>query len=475
MGVVSLLVLAHAVRSWLASDTNMMPYMSVATTSSTASSAASGATPRGDGTLRGAWRKMTTRLSVVQRLGGAAAAMPHAKSLSGALLYIRGTTTARRRAAALAEIITPQENATLIEFWADEDRGLRSFAALLALASSLPVVRLLGALSLASGLASRAVEAIARRQRPLRVLCLDGGGMKGRNLLVMIRELERRAGKPVSELFDVVCGTSIGGCGALFVAKFGAAATARAEMAFKGLQERCFATSSRRRLFSEGQYCADRRADLVSELLGSEKDLSNAKGAGRPLAFVVAARRGPTGDPEPFLFRTYDIPGKKAATTPLAGTSTGSVVDAIVATSAAPTYFAPADLVDDDPFFDGGCVFNNPTLVCLHELHSVFPNRRVGTLVSLGCGRQPPTKTGRLIKRQTQREEAITHEYAKAHVEALPGAVYERFQPPLLTFISPSEHREPVLASMEHHTRHWLAQPAVSTRLDNIVAKLRSM
>ena len=84
---------------------------------------------------------------------------------------------------------------------------------------------------------------------PLRVLVMDGGGMKGRNLLVTLREIEKRAGRPVSELFDLVCGTSIGGCGALFIAQFGANATNQAETAFKNLQSRCFANQSKRRLW----------------------------------------------------------------------------------------------------------------------------------------------------------------------------------------------------------------------------------
>ena len=44
-------------------------------------------------------------------------------------------------------------------------------------------------------------------ERPVNILCMDGGGIRGRNLLVMVEEIERMCGQPVSELFDLVTPT----------------------------------------------------------------------------------------------------------------------------------------------------------------------------------------------------------------------------------------------------------------------------
>lgn len=41
------------------------------------------------------------------------------------------------------------------------------------------------------------------RGRGLRVLALDGGGMKGMAEVTLLRELERRTGSPIRDLFDV--------------------------------------------------------------------------------------------------------------------------------------------------------------------------------------------------------------------------------------------------------------------------------
>ena len=48
-----------------------------------------------------------------------------------------------------------------------------------------------------------------------RVLCLDGGGIKGLILIDMLITLERIANKKITELFDWIIGTSTGGILAL--------------------------------------------------------------------------------------------------------------------------------------------------------------------------------------------------------------------------------------------------------------------
>ncbi len=57
---------------------------------------------------------------------------------------------------------------------------------------------------------------IALHQKPItgrgvRILAMDGGGMKGMTIVELLRNIERRAGKPIHELFDVIGGTSTGG------------------------------------------------------------------------------------------------------------------------------------------------------------------------------------------------------------------------------------------------------------------------
>ena len=48
-----------------------------------------------------------------------------------------------------------------------------------------------------------------------RILCLDGGGMKGLVLIEVLIHIEKWAGKRIVELFDWIVGTSTGGVIAL--------------------------------------------------------------------------------------------------------------------------------------------------------------------------------------------------------------------------------------------------------------------
>src|SRR5256885_11709973 len=51
--------------------------------------------------------------------------------------------------------------------------------------------------------------------RPLRVLALDGGGIRGVIPATVLAEIERRCGRRIGEIFDLIAGTSTGGILAL--------------------------------------------------------------------------------------------------------------------------------------------------------------------------------------------------------------------------------------------------------------------
>ena len=55
------------------------------------------------------------------------------------------------------------------------------------------------------------------------------------------------------------------------------------------------------------------------------------------------------------------------------------------ATTAAPTYFLPIE-IDHVLYGDGGTGWNNPTKEAIEEALSIWPNRPIGILVSLGTG-----------------------------------------------------------------------------------------
>eukprot|EP01087_Luapelamoeba_hula_P021651 TRINITY_DN7605_c0_g1_i1.p1 TRINITY_DN7605_c0_g1~~TRINITY_DN7605_c0_g1_i1.p1 ORF type:complete len:179 (-),score=18.33 TRINITY_DN7605_c0_g1_i1:184-720(-) len=54
-------------------------------------------------------------------------------------------------------------------------------------------------------------EGNAQQQPGLRILCLDGGGLRGVIPLEFLLAIEKETGKPIRNSFDLICGTSTGG------------------------------------------------------------------------------------------------------------------------------------------------------------------------------------------------------------------------------------------------------------------------
>jgi len=290
---------------------------------------------------------------------------------------------------------------------------------------------------------------------PVNVLCLDGGGIRGRNQLAIVEEIEAVAGQPASDMFDLVAGTSIGGCGALFMSKYGSDATRMARAAMSELQHTCFADRSYRRLVRSGHLCADKRRDFVSNVCGStSSDLS-----GSLPAFALATQRQGMGF-SPFLFRTYEAP----VMSELPGTTNATLWQAVDATSAAPFMFPPCTLPqcgsgsDAEPIVlaDGGCLANDPLPYALREARLLYPNRPLGMVVSIGTGilGRERGSEGKRARAGEARHQKRMRLLVRA---ATPGATYYRLQPALREDVSPIETDESTISRMENDTRRQMA------------------
>jgi patatin-like phospholipase/acyl hydrolase len=248
--------------------------------------------------------------------------------------------------------------------------------------------------------------------QPVRVLSIDGGGVRGYLPALLLGEFERRAGKPASELFDLIVGTSTGGIIGIGLATGLPAASLSdfypkyGRQIFGGSDGHAWKT----RIFGRGR--------TFSERMGSSARTIGAPVGGNPM-FGGNARHLPSGL-EAVL---HDVLGDArlstcridlAITTFDRSTSQPIVLsrrDAVAdpnfdlslrdvarATSAAPTYFPP-HRIDwagaTREFIDGGVWANNPSGVALSEsLHLTAARQLTGEsvlLVSLGTGRAKST------------------------------------------------------------------------------------
>jgi uncharacterized protein len=254
---------------------------------------------------------------------------------------------------------------------------------------------------------------------PVRVLSIDGGGMRGIIPAMILAEIEHRCGKPISRLFDLIVGTSTGGILALGLAKPGNAANPD----FVGKELTAFYTHDGSTVFPGGGPASPRervlgRGDTLIEKMTNSALRMGSLSGGNP-RFAGNARYFPRGL-ERVLEKVFGSNRLSDASVEVAiptyDTLSGSAVllsrsdarrdpqsdilmkDAARATSAAPTFFPPLQISwngRECSFIDGGVWANNPSLVALAESLRLTAERSLtGTsviLVSLGTGAPPPT------------------------------------------------------------------------------------
>src|SRR5215213_9616264 len=208
----------------------------------------------------------------------------------------------------------------------------------------------------------------------MRVLSIDGGGIRGLIPALVLAEIERRSGRRVFELFDLIAGTSTGGILACALCAPDPLPAERLVGLYEEDGPKIFRRSLGRRVSSiEG--LADEKydsaaLDVALERFLADKRLSEAK----PDLLVPAYN---LGEPGPYFFKTRKA-REEGEDFPL------SVVAR--ATAAAPTYFEALEL-NGQAFVDGGVFAANPAMCAFAEVLRHQPAADIA-LVSLGTGQR---------------------------------------------------------------------------------------
>ncbi|KAM6286793.1 85/88 kDa calcium-independent phospholipase A2 isoform 2-T3 [Spheniscus humboldti] len=221
-----------------------------------------------------------------------------------------------------------------------------------------------------------------------RLLCLDGGGIRGLVLIQLLLAIEKAAGRPIREIFDWIAGTSTGGILALAIVHGKSMDYMRClyfrmkDMVFRGSRP----------------YESEPLDEFLKKEFGENTKMTDVQ---KPKVMVT----GTLCDRQPaelHLFRNYPVPETKTSTEyktsasfkPLTQPEDQLVWRAARCSGAAPTYFRPIGR-----FLDGGLLANNPTLDALTEIHEYNKTlikkgqrqkvRKLGLVVSLGTGKPP--------------------------------------------------------------------------------------
>jgi hypothetical protein len=199
----------------------------------------------------------------------------------------------------------------------------------------------------------------------VKVLAIDGGGIRGLIPALVLAEIERRTGRRVAELVDMIAGTSTGGILACALGKPDPLAAQEIASLYVEEGPRIFDRSLLKRLTSLGGYI-DERYESEGLVRALERYLGDT-----PMTAATVA----------LLLTAYDTERRGIHFLRSEGEGSGAtMVQAAHATSAAPTYFEPLRL-GDATLIDGGVFAVNPSLCAYAEVGG-----RLDLLLSLGTG-----------------------------------------------------------------------------------------
>jgi patatin-like phospholipase/acyl hydrolase len=216
----------------------------------------------------------------------------------------------------------------------------------------------------------------------VKVLSIDGGGIRGLIPATILRELEERTGRPIAELFDLIAGTSTGGILALGLVKPGGdgrpqySAAQLAEL-YEHEGGRIFNRSLWHAVtalgnLTEEKYDTAGLESVLNEYFG-DVPLSKAVTETLVTSYELETR-------EPWFFARHKALADPSFDFPMRFVAR--------ATSAAPTFFEPEELKATTPhggLVDGGVFANNPAMCAYVETKKLGPAADV-LVVSLGTG-----------------------------------------------------------------------------------------
>ncbi|KAJ7690005.1 acyl transferase/acyl hydrolase/lysophospholipase [Mycena olivaceomarginata] len=225
----------------------------------------------------------------------------------------------------------------------------------------------------------------------LRLLSLDGGGIRGLSMLLILEQLMYKL-KVTDNLleipypcnyFDLIGGTSTGGLIALMLGRL-RMSVEDSKKAYGQLAKEVF--SDVKFHGSDGKFKASKLEKAIKQIVETysashnpEDKLEDIGDMKQIFRFVCAMNAANMS--LPVLFRTYNTSDYPAMDC--------TIWQAGRATSAAPTFFKQIKIGlsgIEEAFVDGGIGHNNPTASLLSEAKVLFPHHRIACIISLGTG-----------------------------------------------------------------------------------------
>ena len=206
-------------------------------------------------------------------------------------------------------------------------------------------------------------------KRGVRILAIDGGGVRAVMTALILKRLQEEADVPLHQMFDYVIGVSTGSILIVMSIVYNVPLDDCLQM-YKLFSLEVFKRNiilgATRLVWSQSFYDSDYWSALLHEDFGDLNLSETARCADIPkMAIVSTATNLPTLTP--FVFRNYNLPPNTPSQYP--GSCNARVWEAVRASSAAPGYFEEYKL-RDIVHQDGGMIVNNPG----RKIYVIFPS-----------------------------------------------------------------------------------------------------
>ncbi|KAG8908731.1 hypothetical protein FRB99_002969 [Tulasnella sp. 403] len=233
---------------------------------------------------------------------------------------------------------------------------------------------------------------LPQRGRPLRLLSLDGGGVRGVMSLVILQHLMDRVAPNTRpcDYFDLIGGTSTGGLIAIMLGRL-RMTIPQCIRAYRELAQAVFDVSLLEQainLLDAHRFSGDELKAAVQLTVQRYQGTSSTKlwdnpdnrNGSQPCKTFVVAIPGCNVNRPAKLFRTYNNRFLQQSA------DRCEIWEAALATSCAPSFF-PEIKVENVVYADGGLGYNNPARLVLEEARSLWGHAHpIGCLLSLGTG-----------------------------------------------------------------------------------------